>query len=276
MKPICQIYGLCVEQLENYPYRDCGYDYWALVEEKLREKPIYQDDRKRQDKLQDLRIDMARAILFEPYLEKLPHTLASVPKSKKAQSDALIEASLAAAARKQKKDLKESFKPCLMFVFSKEEGTETNEETGSKRKSRAKTVVKGTIVVRDLTVAEPAEPAKPSADFWTHTLVMAPKLTKAMFYAHLLEVGIRHFLLQDAWKHRMTEEGIVLCIDYAPARTALNKAVKMVMESKCHYDIMDSVADTMDIGKLTEFNEINQFRQVATYLDKIRFEVKKT
>jgi hypothetical protein len=286
MKPICQIYGLCVEQLEGYPYRDCGYDYWALVEEKLREKAIYKDDeRKRQDKLLDLRMDMARTILFEPFLEKLPNPSAKKSRGKSGQSrsDALIEASAAAARKTAVKKKVEAFKPCIRLVFSAAE-VKADKDTNSKK------VLEGTIEAFELTANGSTVE---SFAIWKHTIqkgkttvskkpakaVKAEKgstsesvgtvVNKTVFYAQLFEFGFRHFLEEDAWKTRMTEEGVEVRIDNDPARVNLNKAIKFVKETPCLYDQMDAVADTMDIGRLKEFNDMNQYRYVATYLEKI-------
>jgi DNA polymerase delta subunit 1 len=293
MKPICQIYALCVEQLEGYPYRDCGYDYWALVEEKLREKAIYkEDERKRQDKLMDLRMDMAGTILFEPFLEKLPNPTVKKQRGKVGQSrsDALIEASQkaatkAAAVASRAKAVASC--PCLRLVFSSKEIKADNT-----KKNEPKTLLEGTIEAFELPSAlnrpvelEGKESLPNATAIWKHTIQKGKMTSKKMdttvavnktvFYAQMFEFGFRHFLEQEAWKTRMNEEGVEIRIDYDPVRVSLNKAIKSAKETPCLYDQMDSVAETMDIGRLKEFNDINQYRYVANYLEKVPHKIVK-
>ena len=79
MKPICQLYALCIEQLEDYAYSPT---YWMEMDKELAEKPMYKDPRKRKNRIEDLRNRCASEILFEPYLIQL----GDAPKRKSAPS----------------------------------------------------------------------------------------------------------------------------------------------------------------------------------------------
>jgi DNA polymerase elongation subunit (family B) len=68
LKPICQLYALCVEQLPEYSEAD---DYWEQVEAALLEKPLYMDEKKRKDRVQALRMRMVEELLFHPYIAEL-------------------------------------------------------------------------------------------------------------------------------------------------------------------------------------------------------------
>jgi hypothetical protein len=80
LKPICQLYALCVEQLPDYTEAD---DYWERVEEELKKKALYEDEKKRKDRIQALRMKMVEHLLFEPFLAKLDDADGIVKKTRK-------------------------------------------------------------------------------------------------------------------------------------------------------------------------------------------------
>jgi DNA polymerase elongation subunit (family B) len=68
MKPICQIYALCVEKLPNYAYSP---GYWEQWDEELRQNKIYADSEiKRKNRIDALREQEVESLLFSPFLEK--------------------------------------------------------------------------------------------------------------------------------------------------------------------------------------------------------------
>jgi DNA polymerase delta subunit 1 len=85
MKPVLQMYALCLEQLPNY---DKSGDYWKKIEDELLLKPIYVDDKKRKNRLDNLKLNMVKELLFDEYIYML-----SEPKikSKKIKKDAVIK-----------------------------------------------------------------------------------------------------------------------------------------------------------------------------------------
>lgn len=83
MKPILQMYALCLDQLPNY---DKGDDYWKKIDEELLLKPIYQDDKKRKNRLDNLKLNMVKELLFDEFIYIL-----SEPKPKKVKKDVTIK-----------------------------------------------------------------------------------------------------------------------------------------------------------------------------------------
>ena len=65
MKPILQMYALCLEQLPNYDKDD---NYWKKIEEDLLLKPIYQDDKRRKNRLDNLKLNMVKELLFDEFI----------------------------------------------------------------------------------------------------------------------------------------------------------------------------------------------------------------
>lgn len=78
MNPVLQLYALCLDELPNY---DRTVEYWLELEEELKKKPLYQDDIKRKHRLENLRLNMVKELLFEEFINIL-----SEPKPKKASS----------------------------------------------------------------------------------------------------------------------------------------------------------------------------------------------
>ena len=68
IKPICQLFALCVEQLPNYSNPS---NHWEQVDEELKVSKIYKDsEKKRQNRIQALRQKEVEMLLFEPFLTK--------------------------------------------------------------------------------------------------------------------------------------------------------------------------------------------------------------
>ena len=89
MKPICQLYALCVERLEDYAYPP---GYWIEMDDDLSAKQMYKDPKKRRNRIDDLRLRCASEILFDPYLVQLGDApkRKSAPSASKAREEAKI------------------------------------------------------------------------------------------------------------------------------------------------------------------------------------------
>jgi hypothetical protein len=68
MTPICQLYGLCVEDIPHYSYPP---EYWEQIDEELKDHRLYTDPKKRKDRITALRMKEVVELLFEPFLSKL-------------------------------------------------------------------------------------------------------------------------------------------------------------------------------------------------------------
>ena len=68
MNPVLQLYALCLDELPNY---NKSHEYWTEVEEELKKKPIYQDDAKRKNRMDNLKLNMVKELLFDEYIYML-------------------------------------------------------------------------------------------------------------------------------------------------------------------------------------------------------------
>ena len=69
MKPVIQLYSLCIDQIPNY---QCPKNYWEIINERLKhEKDLYKDDIKRLNRITSLKEKLVKELLFDKYIEKL-------------------------------------------------------------------------------------------------------------------------------------------------------------------------------------------------------------
>lgn len=85
MNPVLQLYALCLSQLPHY---DKGKDYWEGVDYELRQKPMYQDAGKRKNRLDNLKLNMVKELLFDEFILML--TGPKVKKDRKTNSKITI------------------------------------------------------------------------------------------------------------------------------------------------------------------------------------------
>ena len=68
MKPVLQLYALCLTELDDYKE---SHDYWDIIDAQLQLKPLYQDPIKRKRRLDNLKLIKVQEILFDEYINKL-------------------------------------------------------------------------------------------------------------------------------------------------------------------------------------------------------------
>ena len=94
MKPILQLYALCLDKLPGYDKCD---EYWDDVDKALSEKPMYQNELRRKNRISNLKLLMVKELLFdkfinilcEPKVPKIRKSSKSVKNSAKSTSVAI-------------------------------------------------------------------------------------------------------------------------------------------------------------------------------------------
>jgi DNA polymerase elongation subunit (family B) len=103
MKPILQLYALCLDKLPGYDKCD---EYWDDMDKALLEKPMYQNEIRRKNRMNNLKLMMVKELLFDRFINIL-----SEPKIPK--------------VRKSKKTV--AAKPGIMAIAAGGTGAATNE-----------------------------------------------------------------------------------------------------------------------------------------------------
>jgi hypothetical protein len=81
MKPVLQLYALCLERLPGYDKSD---EYWDDVEKGLLDKPLYQNETRRKNRIGNLKLMMVKELLFDRFINILQEPKAPRAKAKTA------------------------------------------------------------------------------------------------------------------------------------------------------------------------------------------------
>ncbi len=85
MKPILQLYALCLDKLPGYDKND---EYWDDLDKALLEKPMYQNDIRRKNRINNLKLMMVKELLFDRFINILCEPkVPKVRQSKKSLKD---------------------------------------------------------------------------------------------------------------------------------------------------------------------------------------------
>jgi DNA polymerase delta subunit 1 len=103
MKPILQLYALCLSELPGY---DKGDTYWNEVENMLLGKPMYQNDIRRKNRIANLKLAMAKELLFDQFINILREPKA--PSVRKTTKIATIKDATNAKSARNAKDAKDA------------------------------------------------------------------------------------------------------------------------------------------------------------------------
>ena len=121
MKPVLQLFGLCLTELIDYKE---DYDYWDKIDGDLKLKPLYQDDNKRKRRLDNLKLLKVKELLFDEFINKL-----SEPKIKKERKIIIKKEEKDEKKKEGKKKKEEKEK---IEIIKKDDGGDKN-YTGSIR-----------------------------------------------------------------------------------------------------------------------------------------------
>jgi len=80
MKPVLQLYSLCLTDLSDYKEID---EYWEKVEEELMKKEMYKDDTRRKNRLENLRLLKVQELLFDEFINQLKEPKLKKERAKK-------------------------------------------------------------------------------------------------------------------------------------------------------------------------------------------------
>jgi DNA polymerase elongation subunit (family B) len=80
MKPILQLYVLCLDELNDYNEES---NYWDTIEEGLKIKKMYEDDKRRKNRIENLKLLKVKELLFDEFINKLKEPVIKKSRTKK-------------------------------------------------------------------------------------------------------------------------------------------------------------------------------------------------
>ena len=139
MKPVLQLYALCLTELDDYKE---SHDYWDKIDDELKLKPLYQDPIKRKRRLDNLKLVKVQELLFDEYINKLKEP--KEPKKPRASSKKEVK----------KEELKTETKKEVKTETKKEVKTETKKEVKKEEAPAATSIMTGEIRIINSKVKE--------------------------------------------------------------------------------------------------------------------------
>jgi hypothetical protein len=93
MKPILQLYALCLDKLPGYDKCD---EYWDDMDKALLEKPMYQNEIRRKNRMNNLKLMMVKELLFDRFINILSEP--KIPKVRKSKKTVAVKPGIMAIA----------------------------------------------------------------------------------------------------------------------------------------------------------------------------------
>ena len=274
LKPICQMYALCVNDLPGYSY---GASYWEQMDEELLCKKIYGDnEKKRKDRLTALKMSVVEELLFEPYLTQLPDLY-------KPEKSTLGAAAARARARaEQELSLPGAFRSPTHEADDDENPAER--EAIRRRIARDAAKLTLSVMVEKETksykciakfYAPPASSAAPATatatePLWSKSESLPQKKgrTKQMLYQRLAEETLAVLYDDDTHRTTLTENG--LCIGLAD-KTVLTTWRKAIAEAPTMMADIQKAAADVDLSRMMELQKNFTFFSLVSALDQIPY-----
>ena len=263
MKPILQLYALCLDQLPGY---DKDHQYWLDVEKALLEKPMYADDTRRKARIENLRLNMVKELLFDKFINILAE-----PKVRKK-----------APAKKPKTDTSqtEPVNTVTQAIIC------TDHAILNTKKTRAK---KGTDNIDTNTITQPNNKG-------TIKVTKNLKSAKIVAEAYIVENGKKVWAYKNenapdkdseiikiiqnmvAYKSSPTKYSITLnnapfIKDYTICIAKYNELIAKGNNAN-NIDMLENMFNSHDTGKLQDISKMKKYKDLFEIKDRFEFELK--
>jgi DNA polymerase delta subunit 1 len=234
MKPIIQLYALCLDQLPGY---DKDHEYWDEIEKNLLTKPMYQDDKRRKNRLESLKSLMVKELLFSEFINKLVEPKpVKISKAKK-------------AILQKEENINEITEPVITTIVEK------------KKARKSKIVVPEGIMLADIKIVKNSKTGKIVSDayisdgqyiVWTyHNDSCNDKCREIIkIIADILEHNNEKI-------YKISINNKLFVKDYYEAITYYNELIK-----NPNIDTFEKIFETQNIGQLKIVNKIRMFSEI--------------
>ena len=136
MNPICQLFALCLTKLPDYSFPP---EYWLQLDEELQGKEMYKDDKKRDKRIQNLKLREVENLLFSKYLKQL-EPIKVKTSSKKTTVVVELDHTLHIAA----KEIKRGKEYSVEIILKDKEETEIWKDTFQMKYTKEKSIARST------------------------------------------------------------------------------------------------------------------------------------
>jgi hypothetical protein len=242
MKPILQLYALCIEQLPGY---DKDEEYWRNVDNDLLTKPMYQDNMRRKNRLDNLKLLAVKELLFDKYINVL-----SEPKERK--NKRVVKSRITnASVENTEQSTQYPHKKCEGEIISTEKDklkkTDKNIETGT-----LKVDIKITKNAKTGVIASAAYISDGISKIWKYEKNNCKDKDK-----EALNIITKIINYDKNYKYIITLNNKKFIIDY---NTAL--AYYKEKEASMETNILSDIFNSQNIGELKIINNIRIFRDI--------------
>ena len=248
MKPILQLYALCIEQLPGY---DKDEEYWRNVDNDLLTKPMYQDNMRRKNRLDNLKLMAVKELLFDKYINVL--TEPKERKNKRVVKSRITNANAANAANATRANCSQTPKACegsgeiISTEKDKLKKTDKNIETGT-----LKVDIKITKNAKTGIIASAAYISDGISKIWKYEKDNCKDKDK-----EALNIITKVINYDKNYKYIITLNNKKFIIDY---NTAL--AYYKEKEASMETNILSDIFNSQNIGELKIINNIRIFRDI--------------
>ena len=239
MKPVLQLYALCLTELPNY---DKPPDYWETLEEELMQKPLYNDDKKRKNRLNNLKLNYVQELLFDEFISMLKEPKIKKERSKTVKSEI-------------KTEIKSEIKPEIKSEIKSEIKTEKEIVNGlikiTQNRETKKISINCSIKTKELKL------------IWVYNKDDIVSINKIDLLINLI-IQIVKFNSNYIYKLNINYKKFI--DDYNVILFKYNDLIKK------NTDIFKEIEDNNDVGKLKEINQIIYYKELLVIKDNIIIE----
>ena len=246
MKPVLQLYALCLDQLPGYDKCD---EYWSQVEEGLLTKPMYADDTRRKSRLESLKVMLVKELLFDKFINMLCE-----PKKKrvaKTKDTAVITVGAQDTIAKKPR-------------APKKKDNVASEPATAATAATTKATIKITKSKDTGNIVSEAHILDGKKKIWTYTNDM--KTDKDTEIMKIIKTMVEH---NKNTKYIIKVNCIPFVRDYTLALAKYNEMLR-----NKEIDVVENAFKDLDSGKIKDLGKIRKYWSLLEISDKFQFEVK--
>ena len=249
MKPILQLYALCLNRLPGYVKNET---YWSEVEKVLLEKPMYQSEIRRANRIANLKLAMVKELLFDKYINILRE-----PKAPTVRKSKAVGGAVANAAKTIKNGNAKDAKDAAAATVSDDVAQKLDATIKITKKLKTKTI-EAVAFIKNSKNKKIWETTTLNCKSKDHEIISLIKQIIAYNSSNIYFITLNHkeFIEEYTRSHYVYNE--------------LIKSNEIYTEDTVD-SIMRKVMNTHDTGKLKDINNIHKYYELIQLNSKFMF-----